>query len=245
MHMGGGGGGGGGYGHGGGGGYGHGGGGYGHSGGGHHASHSGSGHHHGGEPSQSPSWNMAMQADPYWATLLKANQKPLVVVVAVTFGMVGWLTFIQYVHHRDEPNHVISRSDWDQQLTAADPRASAGQQATQPDSAPFSSQSAVTGQTPAAFGAPEAFGSPGPAYNPQAEAAAAPINNRTYSNRTPSLAPLMFSHFMPGGYSPAQSPSQPLSMMGSPSQPSGFAMPQQVMPTRVHSAERFKVVVSR
>jgi hypothetical protein len=244
MHMGGGGGGGG-YGHGGGGG------GFGHGGGGHHASHSG--HHHGGEPSQSPSWNMAMQADPFWVSLLKANQKPMVAVVAVTFSMVGFLTFLHYLHQRDEPNHVMSKSEWDQQLTAADPRASAGQQATQADTAPFSSQSTVTGQTPAAFGAPEAFGSPGPAYNPQAEAAAAPINNRTYSNRTPSLAPLMFSHFMPGGYSPAQSASQPLSMMGSPNQPmmsspnqpSGFAMPQQVMPTRVHSTERFKVVVSR
>ncbi len=181
---------------------------------------------------------MAMQAESFWTRLLKVNTKPLVVTVGVVVVLVGWLCLIHFIHQKDDPNHVVSNRDWAQQLTSTNLRENPTTQ---------SDPSAATQFPTASAPAPSVFGSPNPAYEPQA----APINNRTYSNRTPSLAPMMFSRFMPG-YSPAsEGQTAPLSsMMSAPNPtsnpPSGFAMPQQQsMPTRVHSAERYKVVVSR
>ncbi len=219
--------------HGGGGGAGHGHGGH-HGGhGAHHSSH----HHHGGAPSSSASWNMAMQADSFWVNMLKANSKPLIVVFGVIGAMFGWLCLLHYLHVKDNPDHVVSNSVWNQQLTSVNPHEAPVQSFSQP------------AQGADGSAAPEAFGAPRCADEAQS-ADAAPMNNRTYSNRTtPSLAPLMFSHFMPGGYQPQSSAAPSFSAATfsapAPNAAPGFAMPQQLMPTRVHSAERYRMVVSR
>ncbi len=222
----------------------HGGGGGGHGHAGHHGGHGEHhAHHHGAPPSSSASWNMAMQAESFWSKLLKANQKPMVMTLVVSGSLVGWLYLIHAIHQKDEPDHVVSSKVWAQKLSGTDPNSN--------PMAPSSESAGATQSSSGAQSVPSAFGSPNSAYasDPQQ---AAPVNNRTYSNRMPSMAPLMFSRFMPGGYSPSPAEGQapPLSsMMVAPNAasnpPSGFAMPQQLMPPRVRSAERYKVVVSR
>lgn len=216
-----------------------GGGGAGHGHGGHHGGHGAhhGHHHHGGAPSSSASWNMAMQADSFWVNMLKANSKPLLVVFGVIGAMFGWLCLLHYLHHKDSPEHVVTANVWNQQLTSANPREASIQSFSQPAEAQGFSASA----------APEAFGAPRTADEDQS-AAVAPMNNRTYSNRTtPSLAPLMFSHMMPGYQPQPSGPSFSAATFAAPAPNAapGFAMPQQVMPTRVHSTERYRMVVSR
>lgn len=203
--------------------------------GGHGAHHNS--HHQGGAPSSSVSWNMAMQADSFWVNALKANSKPLLIVVGVIGAMFGWLCLLYFLHHKDSPQHVVTSNEWNQQLTAVNPREAPMQSFSQPAEAQGVSVSS----------APEAFGAPRSADEDQS-ADAAPTNNRTYSNRTtPSLAPLMFSHMMPGYQPQPSGPSFSAATFASPAPNAapGLAMPQQLFPTRVHSTERFKVVVSR
>lgn len=218
-----------------------GGGGAGHGHGGHHGGHhSGHGahhhsHHHGGAPSSSASWNMAMQADSFWVNMLKANSKPMVVVVGVIGAMFGWLCLLHYLHHKESPEHVVTSSEWNQQLTGVNPREAPIQSFSQPAEAQGVSA------------APEAFGAPRTADEGQS-AGDTSMNNRTYSNRTtPSLAPLMFSHMMPGYQPQPSGPSFSAATFSAPAPNAapGFAMPQQIMPTRVHSTERYRMVVSR
>lgn len=236
-----------------------GGGGAGHGHGGHHGGHhSGHGahhhHHHGGAPSSSASWNMAMQADSFWVNMLKANSKPLLVVFGVIGAMFGWLCLLHYLHQKDNPQHVVSNNVWNQQLTAVNPREAAQS---------YSQQPAEQGQlvyaaqpsAPSVFGLPRSAGgeSGGIAQtggnaqtgdNQNGDAAEA---NQPASGQTrPSLAPLMFSGFMPGGYQSA-APSAPQISAASMYAPSSYGAPaiRSVMPTRVHSAERFRMVVSR
>ena len=186
---------------------------------------------------------MAMQADSFWVNMLKANSKPLLVVFGVIGTLFGWLCFIHYLHHQDSPEHVVSSAVWNQQLTSVNPREAPIQSFSQPAEA--QGQGYVVQSA-----APAAFGTPRSADEASQAADAVPMNNRTYSNRTtPSLAPLMFSHFMPGGYQPQSSGAPAFSAAAlsapAPNASPGFAMPQQLMPTRVHSAERYRMVVSR
>lgn len=221
--------------HGGGGGAGHGHGGHhsGHGHGAHHHQH----HHHGGAPSSSASWNMAMQADSFWVSMLRANTKPLLVVFGVIGAMFGWLCLLHYLHHRDSPEHVVSNTVWNQQLTAVNPRQVAPQYAPPSQDGPFASP---VSSAPPDFGSPRAPGDSQPAeisgrYG-QGDAGA----NLQASTARPSLAPLMFSSFMPGGYQSQASAQFSAASMYAPSTPS-----QPLMPTRVHSTERFRMVVSR
>ncbi|MBS2004728.1 MAG: hypothetical protein JST44_24675 [Cyanobacteria bacterium SZAS LIN-5] len=222
-----------------------GGGGAGHGHGGHHSGH-GHGthhhhHHHGGAPSSSASWNMAMQADSFWVNMLKANSKPLLVMFGVIGAMFGWLCLLHYLHHKDSPDHVVSNAVWNQQLTAVNPHQA------MPEFSQSSQDQALTSpvsSAPAAFGSPR---TPGDARGAQMTSGYGEAGGNVQSSATrPSLAPLMFSSFMPGGYqSQAASGQFSAASMYAPSTCGSAGSSQQLMPTRVHSSERFRMVVSR
>lgn len=225
----------------------------GHHGGGHHGGHGAHHAHHGGAPSSSASWNMAMQADSFWVNLLKANSKPLVVVFIIVGSMYGWLSLLHYLHQKDNPDHVVSSSVWNQQLTAVNPREASMQAGSESQQAQgeFSQSS-----TPAAFGSPRTSDS----------VDSGAFNQGSQSQSRPSLAPLMFSSFMPGGYQSQPQPqaAQPQMQPQSQSQdgqistaslyaPASYGAPairvpqnpQQLFPARGHSSERYRMVVNR
>ncbi|HEY9733375.1 MAG TPA: hypothetical protein V6C89_15760 [Drouetiella sp.] len=224
----------------------------GHHGGGHHGGHGAHHAHHGGAPSSSASWNMAMQADSFWVNMLKANSKPLLVVLVVVGSLYGWLCLLHYLHQKDSPDHVVSSSVWNQQLTAINPRQMPAQSAPETSQAESDSQSSA----PAAFGSPIGSDS----------ARSATDNTGFQSQSRPSLAPLMFSSFMPGGYQPQPQPQSAPPQMQQPMQaqdgqistaslyaPASYGAPairvplnpQQLFPARTHSNERYRMVVNR
>jgi hypothetical protein len=235
---------------------------------------------------------MAMQADSFWVNLLKANSKPLVVLVLVLGGTFGWLCLLHYLHQKDSSDQIVSNNVWNQQLSAVNPRDLPAQSFSQTvDAQTEPGQSAAAAALGATFGTPSMFGSPrSPSEGQSPDGAMSP--SAAYSNQPrPSLAPLMFSAFMPGGYQPqpsaapqslALSKSAPMSRGGG--MPQGAGMPQvagmsqgagmpqvagmsqgagmpmyapssygapamasqqQLFPARVHSAERYRMVVSR
>jgi len=144
----------------------------------------------------------------------------------------GWLCFIHFCIIKIAPDHVVSNAVWNQQLTSVNPREAPIQSFSQP-----AETQAAGGVVQA--GTPEAFGAQD--LQMTLKRRCCTYEQSTYSNRTtPSLAPLMFSHFMPGGYQP-QSSGAPafsaaaLSALRQTLLPLRYAN-NRLVPTRVHSA---------
>jgi hypothetical protein len=133
-------------------------------------------------------WNSALQGEKLADKLWKVDKKPGVMFFALFALLIFWLFVIHWVHHRDDPNHLVSKSTWHQQMLNTGRQGNGGQEPEQMPPQQAASQQALMQQAvpqPASVAAegsaaPAAFGSPMPAYQP-APAAAPMANNRIYS----------------------------------------------------------------
>lgn len=143
----------------------------GHSHGGHSHGHHGISHH----PDQGATWNQAMQGDSFWASVLKIDRRPFMVLSLMFFGAFTWLYILYNIHHSEAVKNHTAFLDLHQRVGGAPapvPAASAPTPAAaapvpqSADSEPWRSPLATAQHQPGAGASPAAFGAPRTVYTP-------------------------------------------------------------------------------
>src|SRR5208282_2743377 len=85
-----------------------------------HGHHGGAGaamqHQSTNHPQNALNWSSALQGEKLADKLWKVDKKPGLMFFGLFSLLIFWLFVIHWVHHRDDPNHLVSRSTWNQQM---------------------------------------------------------------------------------------------------------------------------------